>query len=106
GVLGVWRVDAAGIAGLAVLGTGGLALARIAAAGILPAGQPERARLARGRRLVFACLAFVAVSRLPDLSVRGLLAAHQSATGIVHLGAQHGTGHMLWHNLYLSYSAV
>lgn len=90
GVLGTWRVDAALIPALAAIAFAGWALATRA-----------------GRGVVLACALFVVLTRGPDLALRGALFAHQAATGVEHFQASGGVrGHMVWHNLYLSYASV
>lgn len=99
GALSEWRVDAGAVPCVAALGLAGVLGARRLAAG----AQVEQAR--RGVAVLLACLAFVALTRVPDLAVRATLGVHQAVSGVRHFAGEHKKGHMLWHNLYLSYGS-
>lgn len=107
GLLGTWRLDAAGIPVLAALGlAAGLGVRALVARLLLPQGHPERTTIAASRCVMFACLAFVLVTRVPAVALRSALAWHQEKTGIAHFQDSAVRGHLFWHNLYLSYASV
>ena len=88
GFLGTWRVDAALIPALGALALGGRALCR------------------RAFGTAALCAALVLVSRVPDLALREALAVHQAVSGVAHFEDGGVRGHLVWHNLYLSYASV